>query len=85
MVYLDFRSLSLTGALQRVGRGSGRRLFPCSRRFTPTEPHRRHAARGPGADRHLVPYSHRFTLTEPHRCHAAHVSALGPELAPAKL
>jgi hypothetical protein len=48
MVYLDFRSLSLTGALQRVGRGSGRCLFPCSRRFTPTEPHRRHAARRPG-------------------------------------
>ena len=45
---LDLRSLSLTGALQRVGRGSGRRLFPCRRRFTPTEPHRRHAACGAG-------------------------------------
>jgi hypothetical protein len=41
MVYLDFRSLSLIGALRRVCRGSGRRLFPYSRRFTFTEPHRR--------------------------------------------
>ncbi len=34
MVYLDFRSLCLINAMQRVGRGSGRRLVPYSRRFT---------------------------------------------------
>ncbi len=55
MVYLDFRSLSLTGALQRVDRGSGRRLFLCRLRFTPTEPHRRHAARGAGGGPAVVP------------------------------
>jgi hypothetical protein len=57
--------------VQRVSRGSGWRLVPYSSRFMLTEPHRRHAARGPGAGRRLVPYSSRFTLTEPHRRHAA--------------
>ncbi len=41
---VDLSSLSLIGAMRRVGRGSGRRLVPHSRRFKLTEPHRRHAA-----------------------------------------
>jgi hypothetical protein len=41
MAAVDLRSLSLLGAMRRVGRGSGRTL---------TEPHRRHAARGPGLE-----------------------------------
>ncbi len=45
---IDLRSLSLIDAIQRMGRGSGRHLVPYSLRFTLTEPHRRHAARGPG-------------------------------------
>jgi hypothetical protein len=49
MVYLDFRSLSLIIAMRRSGRGSGRPLVSLSLRFTPTEPRRRHAARGPEA------------------------------------
>jgi hypothetical protein len=47
MVYLDLRSLSLIDAIRRMGRGSGLHLVPYSLRFTLTEPHMRHAARGP--------------------------------------
>jgi hypothetical protein len=48
MAAVDLRSLSLIGAMRRVGQGAGRHLVPYSRRFTLTETHRRHAARGPG-------------------------------------
>ncbi len=41
---VDLRSMSLIGAMRRVGWGAGRRLVPYSRRFKFTEPHRRHAA-----------------------------------------
>ncbi len=41
---VDLRSLSLIGAMRRVGRGAGRRLVLYSSRFTLTKPHRRHAA-----------------------------------------
>ncbi len=51
IVYLDFRSLCLIIAMRRVGR----RLVPYSLRFTLTEPHRRHAARGPGLGFALTP------------------------------
>ncbi len=44
MIAVDLSSLSLKGAMRRVGQGSGRRLVPYSRRFKLTEPHRRHAA-----------------------------------------
>jgi hypothetical protein len=43
-IAVDLCSLSLIGAMRRVGRGAGRRLVPYSSRFTLTEPHRRHAA-----------------------------------------
>jgi hypothetical protein len=46
---LDLRSLRLIIAMQRSDGGPGRHLFPYSLRFTLTEPHRRHAARGPAA------------------------------------
>ncbi len=46
---LDLRSLCLIIAMRRSGRGSGRHLVPHSLRFTLTEPHRHHAARGPAA------------------------------------
>ncbi len=49
MAAVDFRSLCLIIAMWRSGRGSGRHLFPYSLRFTLTEPHTRHAARGPAA------------------------------------
>jgi hypothetical protein len=44
MAAVDIRSLSLIGAMRRVGWGSGRRMVPYSLRFKLTEPHRRHAA-----------------------------------------
>ena len=71
MVYLDFHSLSLIGALRRVGQGPGRRLFPYSLRFPLTMPHNCHAARGLGGRPALGPDSLRFRLTEPHRRHPA--------------
>ncbi len=55
MVYLDLRPLCLIIAMRRVGWGVGRCLFPYSRRFKLTEPHRCHAVRGPGGGPALVP------------------------------
>jgi hypothetical protein len=44
MAAVDLRSLSLIGAMRRVGWGSGCRMVPYSLRFKLIEPHRRHAA-----------------------------------------
>ena len=70
MVYLDFRSLCLIIAMRRVGR----RLVPYRRRFTLTEPHRCHAARGP---RRLVLHRCKITLSLADGCLAALVAATG--------
>jgi hypothetical protein len=52
---VDLRSLSLIFECGAWAGGAGRHLVPYSSRFTLTEPHRRHAARGPGGGPALGP------------------------------